>query len=132
LRLPPPLLHTAPRIAPFLLHDSNILEAIKSGRLTPTREWQKRGASEDKDYSILSNIISQETFGVGVKRHKEVKGLSSQNLRDHMTDLELILTMLRGNIDGYNYEATRRTRRLSVRTSGYRRRKDRWRRAQAD
>lgn len=59
-----------------------------------TREWQKRGASEDKDYAILSNIISQETFGVGVKRHKEVKGLSSQNLRDHMTDLELILTML--------------------------------------
>lgn len=59
-----------------------------------TREWQKRGASEEKDYAILSNIISEETFGVGVKRHKELKGLSSQNLRDHMTDLELILTML--------------------------------------
>lgn len=59
-----------------------------------TREWQKRGASEDRDYAQLSNIISQETFGVGVKRHKELKGLSSQNLRDHMTDLELILTML--------------------------------------
>lgn len=59
-----------------------------------TREWQKRGASEDKDYALLSNIISEETFGVGVKRHKEMKGLSSQNLRDHMTDLELILTML--------------------------------------
>ena len=59
-----------------------------------TREWQKRGASEDKDYALLSNIISQETFGVGPKRHKELKGLSSQNLRDHMTDLELILTML--------------------------------------
>lgn len=59
-----------------------------------TREWQKRGASEDKDYAILSNIISEETFGVGVKRHKDLKGLSSQNLRDHMTDLELILTML--------------------------------------
>lgn len=59
-----------------------------------TREWQKRGASEEKDYAILSNIISEETFGVGPKRHKEMKGLSSQNLRDHMTDLELILTML--------------------------------------
>jgi DNA-damage-inducible protein D len=59
-----------------------------------TREWQKRGASEDKDYAMLSNIISEETFGVGPKRHKEMKGLSSQNLRDHMTDLELILTML--------------------------------------
>jgi len=59
-----------------------------------TREWQKRGATDDRDFAQLSNIISQETFGVGVKRHKEVKGLSSQNLRDHMTDLELILTML--------------------------------------
>lgn len=59
-----------------------------------TREWQKRGASEDKDYAILSNIISEETFGVGVRRHKDIKGLNSQNLRDHMTDLELILTML--------------------------------------
>lgn len=59
-----------------------------------TREWQKRGASDEKDYAQLSNIISQETFGVGPKRHKELKGLGSQNLRDHMTDLELILTML--------------------------------------
>lgn len=59
-----------------------------------TREWQKRGASEERDYAQLSNIISQETFGVGPKRHKELKGLGSQNLRDHMTDLELILTML--------------------------------------
>ena len=65
-----------------------------TARKEMTREWQKRGASEDQDFAILSNIISQETFGVGVKRHKEVKGLSSQNLRDHMTDLELILTML--------------------------------------
>lgn len=59
-----------------------------------TREWQKRGADENKDYAMLSNIISQETFGMGVKRHKEHKGLVSQNLRDHMTDMELILTML--------------------------------------
>lgn len=59
-----------------------------------TREWQKRGVDEGKDYALLSNIISTETFGVGVARHKRIKGLSSQNLRDHMTDLELILTML--------------------------------------
>lgn len=59
-----------------------------------TREWQKRGIKGDKDYAILTNIISEETFGVGVQRHKKLKGLSSQNLRDHMTDLELILTML--------------------------------------
>lgn len=59
-----------------------------------TREWQKRGISDKKDYAMLTNIISEETFGMGVQRHKKTKGLSSQNLRDHMTDLELILTML--------------------------------------
>lgn len=59
-----------------------------------TREWQKRGVEEGQQYAALSNVISEETFGVGVQRHKRIKGLSSQNLRDHMTDLELILTML--------------------------------------
>lgn len=59
-----------------------------------TREWQKRGVEDGKDFAMLTNIISEETFGVGVQRHKRIKGLSSQNLRDHMTDLELILTML--------------------------------------
>lgn len=59
-----------------------------------TREWQKRGISDGKDFAMLTNIISEETFGMGVQRHKKLKGLSSQNLRDHMTDLELILTML--------------------------------------
>ncbi|MFO1239939.1 MAG: Bro-N domain-containing protein [Sphingomonadaceae bacterium] len=58
------------------------------------REWQKRGISESGEYAMLTNIIAQETFGVGVARHKRIKGLGSQNLRDHMTDLELILTML--------------------------------------
>lgn len=58
-----------------------------------TGEWKKRGI-KDEQYATLSNVISQETFGVGVKRHKELKGLRSQNLRDHMTDMELILTML--------------------------------------
>lgn len=58
------------------------------------REWQKRGVKEGQEFALLSNVISEETFGVGVQRHKRVKGLSSQNLRDHMTDLELILTML--------------------------------------
>ena len=58
------------------------------------REWQKRGIKEGQEFATLSNVISEETFGVGVERHKRIKGLSSQNLRDHMTDLELILTML--------------------------------------
>lgn len=59
-----------------------------------TAEWRKRGVSEPKDFAMLSNVISEHTFGVGVERHKRIKGLKSQNLRDHMTDLELILTML--------------------------------------
>jgi hypothetical protein len=59
-----------------------------------TSEWRKRGVSESKDFAILSNIIAEHTFGMGVERHKRLKGLKSQNLRDHMTDMELILTML--------------------------------------
>lgn len=59
-----------------------------------TAEWKKRGVTESKDFAMLSNIISENTFGVGVERHKGIKGLKSQNLRDHMTDMELILTML--------------------------------------
>ena len=59
-----------------------------------TSEWKKRGVNEGKDYAMLSNIISENTFGMGVERHKGLKGLKSQNLRDHMTDMELILTML--------------------------------------
>lgn len=59
-----------------------------------TSEWKKRGIQEGKEYAMLSNVISENTFGVGAERHKRIKGLSSQNLRDHMTDMELILTML--------------------------------------
>jgi prophage antirepressor-like protein len=59
-----------------------------------TAEWKKRGVNESKDFAMLSNVIAEETFGMGVERHKRMKGLKSQNLRDHMTDMELILTML--------------------------------------
>lgn len=59
-----------------------------------TAEWEQRGI-EGKEYGILTNVISEETFGLGVRQHAEFKGLKkSGNLRDHMTDLELILTML--------------------------------------
>ncbi len=58
------------------------------------REWQKRGITDSSHFALLTNTIAQETFGVGVARHKRIKGLAHQNLRDHMTDLELILTML--------------------------------------
>jgi hypothetical protein len=59
-----------------------------------TAEWRKRGVKEGPDFAMLTNIISERTFGVGVPQHKRIKGLKSQNLRDHMTDMELILTML--------------------------------------
>jgi len=59
-----------------------------------TDEWQKRGAEHEKDYEILTAEISQATFGVMPAEYKKVKGLKRQNLRDHMDDFELILTML--------------------------------------
>ena len=63
-----------------------------------TDEWKKRGIEERREYAILTNEISLATFGVPIKTHKEIKGLDpkfkNQNLRDHMTDLELIFSML--------------------------------------
>jgi len=59
-----------------------------------TEEWQKRGAKEDKDYEILTSEISQATFGMNPGEYKKFKGLRKENLRDHMNDFELILTML--------------------------------------
>ncbi|HEY9405388.1 MAG TPA: Bro-N domain-containing protein [Pyrinomonadaceae bacterium] len=59
-----------------------------------TSEWAKRGIQEGADYGYLTNIISKETFGLKTQEHKKLKGLTSQNLRDHMTDFELVLTML--------------------------------------
>jgi len=60
-----------------------------------TREWQQRGVSEGLEYAMLTDTISRGTFGIKTKDHKETKGLSkNHNLRDHMTPLELALTML--------------------------------------
>jgi len=58
-----------------------------------TSEWQKRGV-KDRQYGRLTNVISKQTFGIKTGDHKEIKGLKSQNLRDHMSPLELALTML--------------------------------------
>ena len=60
-----------------------------------TDEWNKRGI-EGMEYGILTNEISKATFGVTVKDHKRLKGLGSdnQNLRNHMSSLELIFSML--------------------------------------
>ena len=58
-------------------------------------EWTKRGVREGTEYAILTNVIQEETFDVGVQAHKSHKGLKKHhNLRDHMTDTELIFTML--------------------------------------
>ncbi|MEM9097345.1 MAG: BRO family protein [Pseudomonadota bacterium] len=60
-----------------------------------TSEWAKRGVDEGTQYATLTNMIHMATFGgVTVQGHKQIKQLKSQNLRDHMTDLELIFTML--------------------------------------
>jgi hypothetical protein len=59
-----------------------------------TDEWQKRGAQHKQDYEILTAEISQATFGLKPNEYKKIKGLKRENLRDHMDDFELILTML--------------------------------------
>ncbi len=59
-----------------------------------TEEWQNRGVKEQIEYSILTAEISMATFGLTPSQYKKIKGLKSQNLRDHMTDLELIFSML--------------------------------------
>lgn len=61
-----------------------------------TDEWKERGITKEKDYAILTVEISKATFGLTPSEYKNVKGLTkkNQNLRDHMTDLELIFTML--------------------------------------
>lgn len=61
-----------------------------------TNEWKKRGVKEGKEYAILTSEISKVTFGLTPSDYKKFKGLikPQENLRDHMTDLELIFTML--------------------------------------
>lgn len=59
-----------------------------------TDSWKQRGVKEQKEYAILTSEISKATFGLTPKEYKTVKGLKNQNLRDHMTDLELIFSML--------------------------------------
>jgi DNA-damage-inducible protein D len=78
--------------------DEWIKERIKSieTRNKLTDEWQQRGVKEGKEFSILTAIIAKGTFEVTPTEHKAIKGLTkpSQNLRDHMTDLELIFMSL--------------------------------------
>ena len=59
-----------------------------------TDEWDKRGIKLQREYAILTAEISKATFGMTPSEYKEHKGLQRENLRDHMTDLELIFSML--------------------------------------
>jgi len=59
-----------------------------------TEEWKNRDVNNQKEYAILTAEISKATFGLTPAQYKDLKGLKSQNLRDHMNDLELIFSML--------------------------------------
>jgi len=59
-----------------------------------TDYWKDHEITQEEEYAILTNIIHQEWSGVSVKKHKNLKGLKSQNLRDHMSEAELIFTAL--------------------------------------
>jgi len=59
-----------------------------------TDEWKNRGIKENSEYSILTSEISKATFGITPSEYMNLKGLRRENLRDHMSDLELIFNML--------------------------------------
>ncbi|MDP2632566.1 MAG: Bro-N domain-containing protein [Candidatus Curtissbacteria bacterium] len=59
-----------------------------------TDQWQKHGVELAKEYEILTAEISKATFGVTPSDYKKIKGLKRQNLRDHMSDLELLFSQL--------------------------------------
>jgi len=66
----------------------------KAARLKLEDIWDKRGITQGVEYAVLTNAISEETFGINTEQHKEIKGLKSQGLRDNMTPMELTLTTL--------------------------------------
>jgi len=59
-----------------------------------TDYWQESGVKKGEEFAALTNIIHEEWTGLTVKAHKDLKGLKSQNLRDHMSEAELIFTAL--------------------------------------
>ncbi len=59
-----------------------------------TDYWKESGVTQNDEFAILTNIIHQEWSGLTVKKHKELKGLKSQSLRDHMNEAELLFTAL--------------------------------------
>ena len=59
-----------------------------------TAEWQDKGITQEKDYAILTNEMTKAWSGLSVQEYKQLKGLKKENLRDNMTDIELVLNML--------------------------------------
>ncbi len=59
-----------------------------------TDEWKARGVEEEKDYAILTNEMTKAWSGMTVGEYKQLKGLKKENLRDNMTNIELVLNML--------------------------------------
>lgn len=59
-----------------------------------TDYWKESGVEQPDEFALLTNIIHQEWTGLSVRKHKDLKGLKSQNLRDHMSEAELIFTAL--------------------------------------
>lgn len=59
-----------------------------------TDEWKARGIEREKDYAILTNEMTKAWSGLTVQEYKQVKGLKKENLRDNMTNIELVLNML--------------------------------------
>lgn len=91
-----------------------------------TDEWKSRGIKEKPEYAILTAEISRATFGIIPSEHKLIKGLKNQNLRDHMTDLELIFSMLGEastkeitvNTDSQGFEENRRAAKAGGKIAG--------------
>lgn len=59
-----------------------------------TDEWKNHGITKEKDYAILTNEMTKAWSGMSVKEYKQLKGLKKENLRDNMTNIELVLNML--------------------------------------
>lgn len=71
----------------------NRLQSIETRKLL-TAEWKLRGVTEGSEYSLLTALISKGTFGITPSEHSQLKGLEKENLRDHMSPLELIFSAL--------------------------------------
>ena len=69
------------------------MSAIEA-RKNLTNEWQARGVETDQEFAILTNDITKAWSGLSVKEYKDLKDLKKENLRDNMTDMELVLTSL--------------------------------------